>query len=191
MGGKSPRICDFLSRNTPAVILAAGSSSRLGQPKALVNFGDETLTARALRMLHRMQCEPIIVVTRQELLIDVVLEAQNSAVVVNPNPEAGRTGSLQVGLMALIGDKGRIPRRVLVVPVDRCGWEEKTIEVLLEQDENCSPNPAGHPLLLFDIEAVLASDPAQPLREIVAFKKIDAPGIHLNIDHPADLELIR
>ena len=181
----------LMSRNTPAVILAAGSSSRLGQPKTLVKYGSETLTARALRILHQKRCNPVIIVTRQELLIDVAMEANDTTVVVNPDPEAGRTGTLQVGLMALIGDKGRIPKRVLVIPIDRCGWDEKTLDVLLEQDENCSPNPAGHPLLLFDVESVLAAEPDQPLREIVCFKKVDAPGVHLNIDYPADLELIR
>jgi molybdenum cofactor cytidylyltransferase len=49
-------------RNVGAVVLAAGGSSRLGQPKQLLKFRGETLIRRAIRAAHEAGCDPIVVV---------------------------------------------------------------------------------------------------------------------------------
>jgi molybdenum cofactor cytidylyltransferase len=49
-------------RNVGAVILAAGGSSRLGQPKQLLIFRGETLVGRAIRAATEAGCEPILVI---------------------------------------------------------------------------------------------------------------------------------
>jgi molybdenum cofactor cytidylyltransferase len=49
-------------RNIGAVVLAAGGSSRLGQPKQLLKFRGETLVVRAVRAAAAAGCEPILVV---------------------------------------------------------------------------------------------------------------------------------
>jgi molybdenum cofactor cytidylyltransferase len=49
-------------RSVGAVILAAGGSSRLGQPKQLLTFRGETLVCRAVRAAAAAGCEPILVV---------------------------------------------------------------------------------------------------------------------------------
>jgi molybdenum cofactor cytidylyltransferase len=49
-------------RSVGAVILAAGGSSRLGQPKQLLTFRGETLVGRAVRAAAEAGCEPILVV---------------------------------------------------------------------------------------------------------------------------------
>ena len=179
-----------MSHNVPAVILAAGSSERLGQPKALVNFNGETLIKMAVRQLKDSGCETIVIVTNSDLSFDILSESKGATVVINPAPENGRTGSIHCGLMSLGTENGKMPKRVLIVPVDRCGWTVETVLQLLEQYSSCSPKPAGHPLLLCgkDVEAVMASLPDIPLRDIVGFSTIDAPGIFLNIDTPEDLE---
>ncbi|MCS5532872.1 MAG: NTP transferase domain-containing protein [Candidatus Poseidoniaceae archaeon] len=181
-----------MAHNVPAVILAAGASERLGQPKALAIFNGESLVKRAVRQLKESGCRTIVVVTNTELAVDIMLEIEEGSVVVNQNPEEGRTGTLQCGLLSLGGEKGNFPRKVLVVPVDRCGWTVETIDVLLQENKSCSPIPSGHPLLLCDsdIEDVLAATPDMPLRDLVNFVRIDAPGKFLNIDTPADLEAL-
>lgn len=45
------------------VLLAAGDGSRLGQPKALVRLGDQSLASRGVAMLRAGGADPIIVVT--------------------------------------------------------------------------------------------------------------------------------
>ena len=38
-----------------------------------------------------------------------MLECDGAIVVVNPSPEEGRTGSLQIGLISLVSELGRTP----------------------------------------------------------------------------------
>jgi molybdenum cofactor cytidylyltransferase len=49
-------------RNLGAVILAAGESSRLGQPKQSLTFRGETLLRRAVRAATEAGCDPVIIV---------------------------------------------------------------------------------------------------------------------------------
>jgi molybdenum cofactor cytidylyltransferase len=49
-------------RRVGAVILAAGGSSRLGQPKQLLTFRGETLVYRAVRAAAEAGCEPILAI---------------------------------------------------------------------------------------------------------------------------------
>ena len=177
-----------MAKCVPAIVLAAGASSRLGQPKALVKWNGESLVSRSTRILAESGCSPIFVVTRSELQVDVMLECDGAIVVVNPSPEEGRTGSLQIGLISLISELGRKPRRVLVSPVDRCGWNLKTVEALFGCNENTSPKPSGHPLMLCEIYKILSLPKDASLRESITISKINAPGEHMNIDTPADLE---
>ena len=73
-------------KGVPAIVLAAGESSRLGRDKALVEWNGETLVGRAVRLLQESGCKPIIVVTRSELQIDVMLASGDATIVVNPKP---------------------------------------------------------------------------------------------------------
>ena len=180
-----------MSQAVPAIILAAGASTRLGQPKALVKWQDETLIHRAVRILKLSNCSPIIVVTRAELQVDIMLECGDATIIVNRAPETGRTGSLQVGILSLISDLGRTPRRILMVPVDRCGWNELTVSSLLKCEKNTSTTPSGHPLLLCEVEKILKLEPKDSIRDSIQIAKIDAPGVHLNIDTPEDLERLK
>ena len=180
-----------MAKGVPAIVLAAGASTRLGQPKALVKWNDESLVSRSVRLLLESGNSPIIVVTRTELQVDVMMQCSGATVVVNPTPEEGRTGSLQVGLLSLISELGRTPRRVLVCPVDRCGWNIETVKSLLECTKNTSPMPSGHPLLLCEVEKVLAFLKSDSLRDGLEIERINAPGEHMNIDTPGDLEALQ
>ena len=175
---------------TPAIILAAGASSRLGRPKALVEWNGETLIELAVRQLQESGVDEIVIVTRSELAVDLLSLVSGSQIAINPNPEAGRNSSIQVGILSLMKEKGRTPQRVLIVPVDRCGWNSETVEKLLVQNQSCAPEPAGHPVLLYEIETVLAADGDASLRSLFNPERITAPGIRLNIDSPDDVEAL-
>ena len=45
-----------MAKGVPAIILAAGASSRLRQPKALVKWKDESLVSRSTRILSESGC---------------------------------------------------------------------------------------------------------------------------------------
>ena len=177
-----------MKKISSAVILAAGYSSRLGQPKALVKWNEETLIERSIRLLEEAEIKKIVVVANKELITDFMPLVGNHSIIVNPSPENGRTGSLQVGIKSILSNLPSTPRAILVVPVDRCGWESSTIRVLLSQKTNSKPIPSGHPLLLFDIAKVMMAPQDMPLREIVEITEVSAPGRYLNIDTPEDLE---
>ena len=49
------------------LLLAAGGSSRLGQPKQLVRFEGRTLIRRAAEMLTASVCDPVAVVLGAEI----------------------------------------------------------------------------------------------------------------------------
>ena len=182
-----------------AVVLAAGASERLGQPKPLVPVPTEGGEVPLVRwMVERLEAADVevVVVTRQELVVDVMLALPGRAIVINPDPDAGRTGSLQCGIKALLDSK-RSPKelRVLVVPVDRPGFSDSTLGILLEADECCCPakdGRGGHPLLLMpeDLENILQAGRDIPLRDLVSPLKliVSDPCLHLNLDSPDDLK---
>ena len=174
--------------STPAVVLAAGASKRLGTPKILVEWKGETLIQRSIRQLREAGINEIVIVTRRELVVDILTLVKEVEVVINPEPDAGRTGTIQRGIIALMNENGRVPKRLLVVPVDRPGWTSETVAVLLSQDSCCSPEPAGHPVLIYEVEALLAAEKHVPLRSLIKPLRIAAPGVFINVDTPVDLE---
>ncbi|MDG1525567.1 MAG: NTP transferase domain-containing protein, partial [Candidatus Thalassarchaeaceae archaeon] len=87
------------------IVLAAGASTRLGQPKALVDVGGKPLIQYLVERLENAGLKPVIV-TRAELSVDILLALPERTVVINPNPDAGRTGSLQCGLKQILDTKG-------------------------------------------------------------------------------------
>jgi len=186
-----------MAKGIPAIILAAGASSRLGQPKALVSIGDTNLLGLACRRLQNAGCSPIVVVTSSELAFECLKSAPRATIVINKAPQEGRTGSIQSGLMSLCGDHGRTPRRVLIAPVDRPGWNISMVKQLIENNHSCKPvynKRSGHPVIIAgdDIEEVLAALPDEPLRELVSFNpvQVNYQLISLNIDTQQDLQLL-
>jgi|TARA_B110000881_G_scaffold131723_1_gene115874 molybdenum cofactor cytidylyltransferase len=187
-----------MAKPCPAVILAAGASQRLGQPKSLVAVGKTTLVGLAFQKLAKAGCSPILIVTRSELSVQIMQAAIGSTVIVNSAPEEGRTGSIQCGILSLAGDKGRMPRRVIIAPVDRPGWTVEHVKSLLLTESSstlASNGRRGHPLLLDSdaIQSVLAAPTQSSLRDLVSFAEVvvDGPLLGLNIDQPDDLILLK
>ena len=188
---------ETMPRAIPAIILAAGASRRLGQPKALLEIGNTTLVGLAYQRLLQAGCSPIVIVTRSELSVEVMQQTPGSQVHVNPTPENGRTGSLQCGLLSLASDKGRIPKGVVVSPVDRPGWTVEHVKSLMQANTSsslCSQGRRGHPIFLDEtaIQTVLAAPAGSPLRELIPFEshEVDGPLLGLNIDNPEDVALL-
>lgn len=155
------------------LVLAAGSGSRLGEPKAIVVLDGERLVDRAVRVLREGGCAPVVVVAGA-----VPLEIQGATAVTNPDWPTGMGSSLRVGLMALgtgeaaaavvmLVDQPRIPAAVVArlraahaggsvvavatyggrrrnpVLLDRSTWAE--VAALADGDAGARPYLAAHP----------------------------------------------
>lgn len=180
-------------KTTPAIILSAGYSKRLGEHKALVEVAGKTLLEHAIIKLQHAGCGPVIVVVNQELQFDALMLSNGAAVVVNKSPEKGRTGSLKVGLTSVLSELGRIPNKAIMCPVDRPGWKASHIAKLIESDDSCcltDNSVNGHPVSLVkdDLLSVMAANDDAPLNEIVKFESVAVNNslLSLNIDTPDD-----
>jgi molybdenum cofactor cytidylyltransferase len=88
----------------PAIVLAAGASSRLGQPKQLLAYHGETLLARAIRLALEAGADPVFVVLGANL--DIILPAglsDQAIPVINKDWQEGISSSIQAGLRAVHG----------------------------------------------------------------------------------------
>lgn len=85
----------------PAVLLAAGASSRMGQPKQLLTYQGQTLLRRAAETALAAGCQPLIVVTGA-LHHELAAEVADLPVrlVRNDIWEAGMGTSIGVGVQA-------------------------------------------------------------------------------------------
>lgn len=86
----------------PAVLLAAGGSRRLGQPKQLVRFQGETLVHRAARLSLEAGFAPVLVVMGAEREA-VAAALADLPVTCVPNPEwaTGLASSIRAGIARL------------------------------------------------------------------------------------------
>jgi CTP:molybdopterin cytidylyltransferase MocA len=78
------------------VLLAAGEGSRLGRPKALVEFRGQTLAERGVRTLRAGGADPILVVTGA-----VPVRLERTRTVYNERWRTGMGSSLRAALLAL------------------------------------------------------------------------------------------
>ena len=180
-------------KTTPAIILSAGYSKRLGEHKALVEVAGKTLLEHAILKLQHAGCNPVIVVVNQELQFDALMVSNGAVVVVNKSPENGRTGSLKVGLNSVLAELGRMPNKAIMCPVDRPGWKASHIGKLTENDRSCcltDNSDNGHPVALVkdDLLAIMAANDDAPLKDIVRFESVSVDNalLSLNIDTPDD-----
>jgi molybdenum cofactor cytidylyltransferase len=191
------------------VILAGGRSSRMGMPKALLDFRGEPFVVRLLEAFEALDLKTRVVVvgpgagrTRE------AIAAHPCVVVENPDPDSGPIGSLRQALESL---EAIHPTAVLVWPVDLPHVHVATAERLVEAYRRghaaiTLPTFAGrrgHPVIwdqslfneLRSSEAAARAGARAVLHahasEVEAVP-VDDPGVTDYINTPADYErLIR
>lgn len=85
------------------IILAAGSSSRLGRPKQLLEVNDTTFIAHVVRQASGIPNATIVVVSgAADQQIRTALSASNVQICFNPEWTEGMSGSIRTGLEALL-----------------------------------------------------------------------------------------
>lgn len=182
------------------LILAAGASSRMGRPKALLEFAGETFLDRLIGLLGA-HCAPVLVVLghQAETTRAGLRRAAEATFVLNPDWERGQLSSLQCGLRALPEDAGG----VLFTLVDLPAVQASTVERLTLQARALTPpwlviprfqGRRGHPVacsreLIAELLALPADAQAKQvihrrLSEAV-FVDVEDPGLLRDVDDPA------
>ncbi len=85
-----------------AVILAAGASTRLGEPKQLAKLGGATLLERAVRVAREAGCSPVVAVVGADFAQILENSALGDAVpLINEHWKEGMASSIRSGVRAL------------------------------------------------------------------------------------------
>ena len=88
---KTPLVC--------AVILAAGKSVRLGEPKQKIEQNNVSLLEKTFASIKKSCCTQIIIVIKSDLYLDFkFLENQGAILISNANSELGMSHSIFLGL---------------------------------------------------------------------------------------------
>ena len=85
-----------------AIVLAAGASRRLGQPKQLVRLGQERLLERAVRLAAEAGCDPVLcVLGAHGTQIQAACALGSAQLILNEEWEEGMASSIRAGVRAL------------------------------------------------------------------------------------------
>jgi molybdenum cofactor cytidylyltransferase len=123
------------------LILAAGSSSRMGRPKQLLEFEGATLLAHVAKVACQSNIHPVILVLgANEDLIRKSLEMPQLDIVTNENWETGMASSIVKGICYI---KEKYPKvdGVIIVVGDQPYLNETQIHQLIN-----SQNKTGSPI---------------------------------------------
>lgn len=184
------------------LVLAAGSGSRMGRPKALVRYGGELLVERACRLLAGAGCAPVVAVLgagAEDVLLVARLPA-GAAPVTNRDWPSGMGSSLRVGLSALPPDTAAVV--VTLVDTPHIGAEAVRRLIAAWRTGAAAAQATyagepGHPVLLS--RAVLAEvaatatgdrgarDWLRAHADLVARVPCDGTGYPFDLDTPDDL----
>ncbi|MCX2575298.1 nucleotidyltransferase family protein [Pedobacter sandarakinus] len=116
--------------HTAIIILAAGSSSRLGRPKQLLKVGGKSLLQHVIDEAQSAQLSPILVVVGASAEETVsCLNPGKAQIVVNSNWQKGMSTSIISGLAQL--DDGNLPKQVIFAVCDQPYISAKVFEQLV------------------------------------------------------------
>jgi molybdenum cofactor cytidylyltransferase len=187
----------------PALVLAAGKSTRMGRTKALLPLGDETFISRIVGTFRAAGVEDVVVVVGHDSeRVAAALDRLDPPprVVLNPDYESGQLSSILAGLRAV--DRPGVTALLLTL-VDVPLVSADTVRaVLMRYRAEAAPvvrpvngSRHGHPVLigrqLFPL--LRAADPATGAKPIVRAHasaagdvEVADEGSFTDIDTPAE-----
>ena len=186
-----------------AIILAAGYSTRMGRPKALLDWHGHTFLSTIHAGLHSTHIAPIVVVTGADS--DAIKSAHAGLDVTwvrNPDPSQGMLSSFRCGLHALC-ERSVLPMGVMLGLVDHPSVVQSTYAELVRHvapDTIVVPEHGGrrgHPVIFGNqfVDELLEGDCPEGARsvvhahsEAVQIVPVDDPGVLLDIDTPEEYD---
>lgn len=182
------------------LILAAGASSRIGAPKALLPIGGETFLDRLIAILLPV-CDPVAVVVgaHRGRIAAGIARGHDVVLIDNPDPHRGMMSSLQCGLRALPPTASG----VLFTLVDCPAILPSTVDAVVRHFFAQSLAVAvpeyngrrGHPVCISPavVRDLLAAPFATQPRDVIQLHRtpasilaINDPGIVADADRPED-----
>jgi molybdenum cofactor cytidylyltransferase len=186
------------------VVLAAGFSARLGQPKALARIHGLSVLHRTIRTLSpfRAASSIIVVIPRRAVRYTLGFRRRSVVFVANADRATGLASSVRVGVR-----RARHSAGILLLPVDLVDLKRRDIARLIRRwrgarrrvaARRVDAHPAAPLILprwLYARAVDLAGDAG--LRELVRrlprheVSLTDLPSAELDVDTPQDLERAR
>lgn len=181
---------------TPAgVILAAGASTRMGTPKALLTYRGETFLDRLIGLLSA-RCAPVVAVLGHNAAAIRAQLRRDALFAVNPGYARGQLSSLQCGLRAIPPGAP-----ALFTLVDHPALDPATLALLAGRIERGDAplviprhqGRRGHPVCCAPeiVAELLALAPDSDARSVLhryhdraVFLDVDDPGVLLDVDDP-------
>jgi molybdenum cofactor cytidylyltransferase len=184
------------------IVLAAGRSRRMGEPKAFLRLEGRSFLERTLAALHHGGCAELVVVTgpREDDVARRIAEsalALGARVVVNPAPDSEQADSLRLGLRVLPDDA----EAAVVAPVDVPEVEAALVLALVEAFRRTGAPIAlpsnggrhGHPVLFARgvwpelLEGPLPEGARTVIRAHAAdLVEVPVPRLAADVDTPED-----
>lgn len=183
-----------------AIILAAGESKRMGQPKMLMPWGKSTVLQTVIAAFQRTGVDDILVVTGGAHRQIESLISKSAQIVFNKEYAQGEMlSSLQVGLEA----KKHEAQAALIGLGDQPQVQERTVQRILQEYQQTKASiivPSyqmhrGHPWLVVHglWDEILQMRPPESPREFlnhhekdIHYVTIDSPSILQDLDTPDD-----
>ena len=117
--------------NIGLIILAAGASTRMGQPKQLLAFEDTTLIGHAVKVGMDSDCDPVVVVLgAQSELIEKSIPETGVNIVENISWQEGMGSSIRVGLKRMLSLQN--PRAIVVMVCDQPNVDSQLLNIMIE-----------------------------------------------------------
>lgn len=183
------------------IILGAGASSRMGEPKQLLKWREETLVQRAIRQVVALQLGPVVLVLGANAdLIESQLERGEYEVTRNEAWASGMGSSIACGVEALLASSTSLAG-VLITLVDQpliktvdlekiiAIFEKKSTPIVAAFYENTLGVPALFSAELFPELLTLSGQKGakaiiSKYRESLA--KLELPAAKLDLDTPEE-----
>jgi len=143
---------------TGIIILAAGSSSRMGRPKQLLDYKGKTLLQSVIDEALKTDCKPIVVVLGANA-DEIAAKHQNDWVsfVINENWQNGMASGIVAGLSTIIKNDSEI-ESIIIAVADQVFIKMINFKNLIEKQAETGKN-------------IIASKYAETVGTPVLFKK--------------------